>query len=66
MAGIGAFVASTPEIIDYYATIAFRKSMPNHYLCLWLSVHWKRFELLQNKPELRNKLWEITRALQND
>ncbi len=65
MAGIGAFVASTPEIIDYLRynmrSQIYAKSLPMPMVIGAL----KRFELLQNKPELRNKLWEITHALQN-
>lgn len=65
MAGIGAFVASTEEITNYLRynmrSQTFAKSLP---MPMVLGLR-KRLELLRNKPELREKLWEIATALQN-
>jgi glycine C-acetyltransferase len=65
MAGIGAFVASEPEIVDYLRynmrSQIYAKSLPMPMVIGAL----KRLELLQTKPELREKLWTITRTLQN-
>ena len=64
MAGIGAFVASDPQIIDYLRynmrSQIYAKSLPLPMVIGSL----KRFELLQSRPEFREKLWTITRALQ--
>lgn len=65
MAGIGAFVASTEEIVNYLRynmrSQTFAKSLP---MPMVVGLR-KRLELLQNKPELREKLWQIATALQN-
>jgi len=65
MAGIGAFVASSPEIIDFLRynmrSQIYAKSLPMPMVIGSL----KRLELLQTKPELKEKLWMITHALQN-
>ena len=65
MAGIGAFVASDPEIIDYLRynmrSQIYAKSLPMPMVIGAL----KRLELLQTNPELKEKLWTITRALQS-
>ena len=65
MAGIGAFVASDKEIIDYLRfnmrSQIYAKSLPMPMVIGAL----KRLELLQNCPELREKLWTITNALQS-
>ncbi|MDD3280308.1 MAG: aminotransferase class I/II-fold pyridoxal phosphate-dependent enzyme [Bacteroidales bacterium] len=65
MAGIGAFVASSPEIIDYLRynmrSQIYAKSLPMPMVIGAL----KRLELLQTEPELKEKLWTITLALQN-
>jgi glycine C-acetyltransferase len=65
MAGIGGFVASTKEVIDYLRynmrSQIFAKALP---MPMVIGLK-KRFELLKSKPELREKLWEITLALQN-
>lgn len=65
MAGIGAFVASTEEIVTYLRynmrSQTFAKALP---MPMVIGLH-KRLELLKNKPELREKLWEIATALQN-
>jgi glycine C-acetyltransferase len=65
MAGIGAFVASTEEVTNYLRynmrSQTFAKALP---MPMVMGLH-KRLELLQNKPELREKLWEIASALQS-
>ena len=64
MAGIGGFVASDKDIIDYLTynmrSQIYAKSLPMPMVIGAL----KRLELLQNKPELKDKLWEIANALQ--
>ena len=64
MAGIGAFVASTEEIVNYcrynMRSQTFAKSLP---MPMVIGLR-KRLELLKSKPELREKLWTIARALQ--
>lgn len=65
MASIGAFVASTKEVIYYLMynmrSQIFAKSLPMPLVVGAL----KRLELVRNHPEFREKLWTITRALQN-
>ncbi|MCL2131993.1 MAG: aminotransferase class I/II-fold pyridoxal phosphate-dependent enzyme [Lentimicrobiaceae bacterium] len=65
MAGIGAFVASDKEIVDYLRynmrSQIYAKSLPMPMVIGAL----KRFELLQTQPQLREKLWTIVHALQN-
>jgi glycine C-acetyltransferase len=65
MAGIGAFVACEPEIIDFLQynmrSQIFAKALPLPIVIGSL----KRLELIQTKPELREKLWTITHALQS-
>jgi glycine C-acetyltransferase len=65
MAGIGAFVASNKNIISYLRynmrSQTFAKALP---MPMVLGLK-KRFELLKSKPELREKLWTIAKALQN-
>jgi glycine C-acetyltransferase len=65
MAGIGAFVASDRQIIK---TLAFKmrsqiyaKSLPMPMVVGAL----KRLELIKTRPELREKLWVIVKALQS-
>lgn len=64
MAGIGAFVASNEEIVNYLRynmrSQTFAKSLP---MPMVIGLR-KRLELLKNKPELREKLWQIATALQ--
>jgi glycine C-acetyltransferase len=64
MAGIGAFVAGDKEVIDYLRynmrSQIFAKALP---MPMVLGLK-KRFELLKSKPELREKLWEISNTLQ--
>ncbi|TSD65917.1 pyridoxal phosphate-dependent aminotransferase family protein [Inquilinus sp. KBS0705] len=65
MAGIGAFVAADTEIINYLRynmrSQTFAKALP---MPMVLGLK-KRFELLRSKPELRQQLWVIAKALQN-
>ena len=65
MAGIGAFVAGETDIINYLRynmrSQIFAKSLPMPMVEGAL----KRLELLQNSPELREKLWANVRALQS-
>ncbi|MCL2168052.1 MAG: aminotransferase class I/II-fold pyridoxal phosphate-dependent enzyme [Lentimicrobiaceae bacterium] len=64
MAGIGAFVLSEREIIDHLRfnmrSQIFAKSLPMPMVIGGL----KRLELLKNKHELREQLWNIVKALQ--
>ncbi len=65
LAGIGAFVASHKYIVDYLRynmrSQTYAKSLPMPMVIGGL----KRLELIRNHPEYREKLWEITHALQN-
>lgn len=64
MAGIGAFVAGQKDMIDYLAynmrSQIYAKSLPMPMVIGAL----KRLELLQTRPEIRERLWIIVRALQ--
>jgi len=64
MAGIGAFVAGDKDVVDYLRynmrSQIFAKALP---MPMVLGLK-KRLELLRSKPELREKLWEISNALQ--
>ena len=64
MAGIGAFVASTEEMTNFFRynmrSQTFAKSLPMPMVIGLL----KRLDLLKNNPELRTKLWDIAMALQ--
>jgi glycine C-acetyltransferase len=65
MASIGAFVTGDKAVIDYIRynirSQIFAKSLPMPFVVGNL----KRLELLRNHPELRDKLWENARKLQN-
>jgi glycine C-acetyltransferase len=65
MAGIGAFVAGDEEVINYMRynmrSQVFAKALPMPMVAGAL----KRLELLKTKPELKEDLWKIVRALQN-
>lgn len=65
MASIGAFVAGPEQVIEYLRynmrSQVFAKSLPMPLVVGAI----KRLELLRSKPELKDKLWEITLALQN-
>lgn len=64
MAGIGGFVASTKDVINYLRynlrSQIYAKSLP---MAMTLGAI-KRLEFLQNHPEQKEKLWTIVRALQ--
>ncbi len=64
MAGIGAFVAADKMIVDYLRynmrSQIFAKALP---MPMVIGLK-KRFELLKSKPELRERLWEISNTLQ--
>lgn len=65
MAGIGAFIASEPDIINYLMynlrSQIYAKSLPMPMVIGSL----KRLELIKKHPEYKNKLWEIVGALQS-
>jgi glycine C-acetyltransferase len=65
MASIGAFVASKENVIEYlkYNTRSqiFAKTLPMPLVI----GNMKRLELLKSQPELRSKLWDVVKALQN-
>ena len=64
MAGIGGFVASEKYIVDNLRynmrSQIFAKSLPMPMVIGAM----KRLELIQTRPELREKLWTIAHALQ--
>ncbi len=64
MAGIGGFVASKHEVIDFLRynmrSQTFAKSLPMAMVIGAL----KRLEMLKTMPELRTKLWSVVNALQ--
>lgn len=64
MAGIGAFIAASEDVIKYLAynmrSQIYAKSLPMPMVYGAL----KRLELLQTKPELKENLWKIAHALQ--
>lgn len=64
MAGIGGFIAGKKEVIKYLKytmrSQIYAKSLPMPMVIGAL----KRLELLRSKPELKEKLWTIVRALQ--
>lgn len=64
MAGIGAFVASNTEIIDYLRynmrSQIFAKSLPMPMVIGAL----KRLDMLRSQPEHKEKLWTIVNAIQ--
>ncbi len=65
MAGIGGFIASSKDVVDYLRynmrsqTYAKSLPMPMVYGAL------KRLEMLRTMPELREKLWSVVNALQS-
>ncbi|MXV13840.1 aminotransferase class I/II-fold pyridoxal phosphate-dependent enzyme [Hufsiella ginkgonis] len=65
MAGIGAFVASGEEIVNYLRynmrSQTFAKALP---MPMVMGLK-KRLELVITRPELREKLWTVAMALQN-
>jgi glycine C-acetyltransferase len=64
MASIGAFIASTEDIIDYLRynmrSQVYAKSLPMPLVIGNL----KRLDMLRNSPEIREKLWAVANALQ--
>ncbi len=62
---IGGFISSDEQVIDYLRynmrSQIFAKSVPMPLVIGAL----KRLELIRNHPEYREKLWEITNALQS-
>jgi len=64
MAGIGGFVASDREVINYLRynlrSQIYAKSLP---MAMTLGAI-KRLEIIQTHPEYRERLWTIVRALQ--
>jgi len=65
MAGIGAFVAATEEVINYLRynlrSQIFAKSLPMPLVIGSL----KRLELLKTEKQLRENLWNVVNALQS-
>jgi len=65
MAGIGGFVASSEEIVNYLRynmrSQTFAKALP---MPMVVGLR-KRLEILKAEPQLREKLWTIAKALQN-
>lgn len=65
MAGIGGFVASSKEVVNYLRynlrSQIYAKSLP---MAMTLGAI-KRLELIQTNPAYREKLWTIVRALQS-
>lgn len=65
MASVGAFFASSPEIIRFLQynmrSQIFAKSLPMPITIGAL----KRLELLRTRPELKNQLWTVVNRLQN-
>lgn len=63
-ASIGGFISSEEQVVEYLRynmrSQIFAKSLP---LPLVIGAL-KRLELMRTQPELKNKLWEITNALQ--
>lgn len=65
MAGIGGFVASKKEIIEYL-TFNLRSQIYAKSLPLPMTIGaLKRMELIRNHPELREHLWTVVNALQS-
>lgn len=65
MAGIGAFIASEPHVIKFLRynmrSQIYAKALPMPLVIGSI----KRLEMIRTQPELREKLWTITNALQN-
>ncbi|MCD6399230.1 pyridoxal phosphate-dependent aminotransferase family protein, partial [candidate division WOR-3 bacterium] len=64
-AAIGGFTASKEEVVRYIRynarTQIFAKSLPMVYVRAVDAT----LKMIQDKPELRNRLWEVTRKLQS-
>lgn len=65
MALIGGFISSTENVVEYLRynmrSQIFAKTLP--IACVIGAL--KRLELLRSRPELKEKLWQITDALQS-
>ncbi len=65
MAGIGAFIATDKEIVDFLRynmrSQTYAKSLPMPMVIGAI----KRLEMLKSMPELRTRLWDVVNALQN-
>lgn len=65
LAGIGGFIAGKEKVIDYLRynmrSQIFDESLP---LAMVVGLQ-KRIDILKNEPERRERLWDITRALQS-
>ncbi len=65
MAGIGGFVASKKEVIEFLRynlrSQVFAKSLPMPMVIGAL----KRLELIRKNPQIKDNLWKIVNALQN-
>ena len=65
MAGIGGFIASDKEIVDYLRynmrSQTYAKSLPMPMVIGAL----KRLEMLKSMPELRENLWNVVNGLQS-
>jgi glycine C-acetyltransferase len=65
MAGIGAFIGATAEVIKYLR-YNMRSQIYAKALPMPLTIgSIKRLELIRNRPELKDNLWKIVNALQN-
>jgi glycine C-acetyltransferase len=64
MAGIGAFIATDKEVVDFLRynmrSQTYAKSLPMPMVIGAL----KRLEMLRSMPELRERLWSVVNALQ--
>jgi glycine C-acetyltransferase len=64
MAGIGAFVATRKDVVDYFRhnmrSQTYAKSLPLPMVIGSL----KRLDLIRTQPQLKNQLWSIVDALQ--
>jgi len=64
MAGIGAFIAGKEDVINYLRynmrSQTYAKSLPMPMVIGAL----KRLELIQTRPEIRERLWTVVKALQ--
>ena len=65
MAGIGAFIASETDVIEFLRfnmrSQIYAKSLPMPMVIGAL----KRLELLKTRPEIKAQLWKVVNALQN-
>jgi glycine C-acetyltransferase len=65
MAGIGAFIGSTPQVIKFLRynmrSQIYAKSLPMPMVIGSI----KRLELIRSQPELKANLWKVVNALQN-